>query len=407
MKTYHRSECVVFPDEGSPFHAFGNMTGGYAVRVNGVRIRTSEALYQACRYPHLPERQREILACGSPVDAKMTAKKQVEGQSSRPDWDEVRVDIMEWCLRVKLAFHFKKFGDLLIATGDRDIVEDSPRREQFWGIRSRNNDPDVLEGENTLGRLLMKLRDELNSGLESELMVVPPLAIDNFQLLGRPIGFTPPRPLFKTRSERRTVDVADTPWGGKDTTFDQAAEEVLGLGLRDLGKKHAWTLVRLMFERLVRQTRRQRKDMPDRDAEDVANELLRRLAKGFPNFEGTNARSLGKWMRTSLQNALKSELKRTGRRQDQNQDFGPRGVPNPERLLELREHSDLVEGIIEQIKCEKPLYGRVLEKDLEDASSTEGAEELGITTNHYLVTRHRARRRFEKLYTEALNRNRE
>jgi ribA/ribD-fused uncharacterized protein len=108
------------------------MAPGFPLKVNGVLIRTSEALYQACRFPHLPKVQRLIIDEGSPMTAKMKSKSY--RSQSRPDWDAVRVRIMRWCLRVKLAQHWETFSRLLLATGDQPIVEDS-RKDDFWGAK--------------------------------------------------------------------------------------------------------------------------------------------------------------------------------------------------------------------------------------------------------------------------------
>src|SRR5436309_5954032 len=96
-RTYKRAECAVFSKTKEEFGGLSNMAGGYPLCVNGVRILTSEALYQACRFPHRPEVQRLIIAQKSPMTAKMKSKPHRE--DSRPDWDEVRVLIMRWCLR--------------------------------------------------------------------------------------------------------------------------------------------------------------------------------------------------------------------------------------------------------------------------------------------------------------------
>ena len=64
------------------------MASGFPIRINGVRVLTSEALYQACRFPHRPEVQRLIIEQTSPMTAKMKGKPYRD--DSRPDWDSVR-----------------------------------------------------------------------------------------------------------------------------------------------------------------------------------------------------------------------------------------------------------------------------------------------------------------------------
>ncbi|MBZ0070860.1 MAG: NADAR domain-containing protein [Gammaproteobacteria bacterium] len=182
IRTYKRSESAVFSKTKEAFGGLSNMAAGFPLRVNGVRILTSEALYQACRFPHRPEVQRLIIGEASPMTAKMKSKPY--RQDSRPDWDRVRVKIMRWCLRVKLAQNWRSFSELLLKTGDKQIVEQSSK-DDFWGAKPI--DECTLVGMNVLGRLLMELREEIKTSSRESLKYVQPLTIPDFMLEGRPI----------------------------------------------------------------------------------------------------------------------------------------------------------------------------------------------------------------------------
>ena len=158
------------------------MAGGFPLEVNGVKIRTSEALYQACRFPHIPGIQYEIITQRSPMTAKMKGKP--HRSNSRTDWDAVRIKIMRWCLQVKLAQNWDKFSELLLETGDMPIVEHS-RRDDFWGAKPV--DGETLVGTNALGRLLMELRERVKDEPKENLLYVAPLPIDGFLLYEDPI----------------------------------------------------------------------------------------------------------------------------------------------------------------------------------------------------------------------------
>ncbi|MEO2032575.1 MAG: NADAR family protein [Planctomycetaceae bacterium] len=199
-------ECAVIFKVREEFGGLSNMSNEFPLAVddserhgsiflvadaNGARplpleIGSVEALYQACRYPHQPDWQREIFDAPHAMPAKMAARKQGRRKQSRSDWNEVRVDVMRWCLRVKLDQHFGEFYTLLKSTGDRAIVEKS-RHDRFWGTVLEEDN--VLRGENMLGSLLMELRDWWVEWLgedgdaESPERVLP--AIPNFSLLGR------------------------------------------------------------------------------------------------------------------------------------------------------------------------------------------------------------------------------
>src|SRR5690242_11426522 len=57
---YDLEKCIVI-DESSAFSGLSNVVGGYPLLINGARIATSEALYQACRFPAHPTVQRYII----------------------------------------------------------------------------------------------------------------------------------------------------------------------------------------------------------------------------------------------------------------------------------------------------------------------------------------------------------
>lgn len=182
---YCRTECATFRKTAEKWGEFSNMAGGFPLVVNGVKIFTSEALYQACRFPHLPEVQQEILSQASPMAAKMKGKP--HRKNSRPDFDERRVAIMWWALRVKLACNLPKFSQVLLASRNLPIVEDS-HKDQFWGAKQLTDDAQILVGQNILGRLLAQLRDLIRlEGSDAFFRVEPP-PIPNFLLLGEPIG---------------------------------------------------------------------------------------------------------------------------------------------------------------------------------------------------------------------------
>jgi ribA/ribD-fused uncharacterized protein len=71
----------------------------------------------------------------------------------RPDWDDVKVGIMKRILRAKADQH-EYVRRKLLATGDRELVEDS-WRDDFWGWGPNR------DGKNMLGKLWMEVRSEL------------------------------------------------------------------------------------------------------------------------------------------------------------------------------------------------------------------------------------------------------
>lgn len=157
------------------------MAAGFPIKINNVKIKSSEALYQALRFTEYPEIQSEIIAQNSPMTAKMKSKKY--RQYSRQDWNDIRILIMRWCLRIKLIQNWESFGGLLVETIGRDIVEESVK-DKFWGAIPIEDH--TLVGVNALGRLLMELRDEMPNYLKSKELSPP--KISNLKLFGNEIG---------------------------------------------------------------------------------------------------------------------------------------------------------------------------------------------------------------------------
>lgn len=183
VRTYHPTESAVFRKTNERFGGLSNMAPGFPLVVNNTRIRTSEALYQACRFPGRPDVQRQIIADRSPMTAKVRSKP--FRSDTRPDWNSVRVQVMRWCLRAKLAQNWQKFGDLLLSTGEASIVEKKVGHTDFWASTEQ---PDgTLVGMNVLGRLLMELREQLRGSEVEKLRSVEPLNIPDFLLFKQPI----------------------------------------------------------------------------------------------------------------------------------------------------------------------------------------------------------------------------
>lgn len=80
------------------------------------------------------------------------AKKRGRSIKLRPDWDDVRYDVMVTGLREK--FKHRYLRAVLLSTGDREIREDSPT-DFIWGYRNG--------GQNLLGKALMQVREELRA----------------------------------------------------------------------------------------------------------------------------------------------------------------------------------------------------------------------------------------------------
>ena len=179
-KIYNKDKVITFLKSKEEFGGFSNMNTDFPLRVNYIPIPCSEGLYQACRFPDHPVIQVKVLNSRA-ESAKKLSKIYID--KTRDDWEKVRIKIMRWVLRVKLAQHFFKMGLLLEKTSNKDIVK-LTNDDDFWGAIKNEEYPDMLVGVNALGRLLMELRDEYISENRYYLLVVEPPDIPNFKLVG-------------------------------------------------------------------------------------------------------------------------------------------------------------------------------------------------------------------------------
>jgi len=183
FRTYDINDVASFNKTSEIYGGLSNMASGYPIVVNDVSILTSEALYQACRYPRHPETQNAIIRQRSPMAANMVSKQAIN--DTRQDWFSVRISIMKWCLKVKLVQNWDVFSDLLDSTENKPIVEIS-NIDDYWGCKLRG---DKLVGGNVLGRLLMDLREYRRSIDHRTLSGINPPGIVDFKLLGNNVGF--------------------------------------------------------------------------------------------------------------------------------------------------------------------------------------------------------------------------
>ncbi|MFH1748544.1 MAG: NADAR family protein [Planctomycetota bacterium] len=142
-----------------------------AIEIDGERWPTVEHYYQAQK-SHDPDYRKAVCQARTPGQAKRLGDVRIGSQRQatcswfrthpetlRPDWDEVKLAVMESAVEAK----FRQNEDLaraLLATGDALLVEDS-RRDNFWGAGRKG------AGQNWLGRVLMDVRERLRADRSS------------------------------------------------------------------------------------------------------------------------------------------------------------------------------------------------------------------------------------------------
>lgn len=115
----------------------------------GIEYPSTEHAYQASKT--LDENMRRVIAA---AETPRRAKRLGKSVSVRKDWDKVKLGIMEGILRVKFSQPLFKLK--LLNTGDTLLEEGNTWGDTFWGVCNGI-------GENNLGILLMKIREEFEN----------------------------------------------------------------------------------------------------------------------------------------------------------------------------------------------------------------------------------------------------
>ena len=122
----------------------------YSVEIWGQRFPTAEHAYQSKKFADsAPEVARRIASAATSHEAKDISR--AEALRIAPGWLEKRAALMREVVRAKFAQN-EEVREALRATGSRTIIENS-HEDSFGGIGEG-------EGENTMGKIWMGLRNE-------------------------------------------------------------------------------------------------------------------------------------------------------------------------------------------------------------------------------------------------------
>lgn len=117
------------------------------LHLNGELYPSAEHAFQAMKSLDKDVRLG-MSVCPSAKEAKRAGRR----IKLRPDWEEVKVDIMYQVLKAKFAD--PTLAQLLKETGEEELIEGNTWGDTFWGVCRG-------KGRNELGKLLMRVRTEL------------------------------------------------------------------------------------------------------------------------------------------------------------------------------------------------------------------------------------------------------
>ena len=127
------------------------------ITIDGIMFPTVEHLFQAAKTVSLVEREK-IAAAATPGQAKRLGRNVILCDN----WEEIKEDVMLNALRLKFAI--LPLREMLLATGDEELVEGNTWHDNIWGSCSCERCKNI-KGQNKLGKLLMQVREEIKSSM--------------------------------------------------------------------------------------------------------------------------------------------------------------------------------------------------------------------------------------------------
>ena len=138
---------LVISEFSGKYHFLSNFSQA-EVWLDGESYPSTEHAYQAAKTLD-PQWREKIRSADTPNLAKRLGRK----APVRENWDEIKLDIMYELVRQKFCQH-SALSRKLMDTEGIELIEGNWWGDKFWGVCGG-------EGENNLGKILMRVREEL------------------------------------------------------------------------------------------------------------------------------------------------------------------------------------------------------------------------------------------------------
>ena len=116
----------------------------------GFEYRSVEHAYQALKATN--QKDHDMVANSNKAGE---AKRWGQTIKMREDWEEVKEDVMYGVTKAKFSQNLG-LKKMLIDTGDAELIEGNDWGDIWWGFDIKQK-----KGQNKLGQILMRIRDEL------------------------------------------------------------------------------------------------------------------------------------------------------------------------------------------------------------------------------------------------------
>ncbi len=135
-----------------PYGCFSNFSP-HGIEIQGTYWSTVEHYYQAQKFVGSVDAVIIPLIYAAPTPEDAAALGRCCTRKLRPDWELVKIQVMETAVRKKFITH-ADIRQVLLSTGNDILVENSPT-DYFWGCGTKKT------GHNHLGKILMHVRMEI------------------------------------------------------------------------------------------------------------------------------------------------------------------------------------------------------------------------------------------------------
>ncbi len=144
------------------FYSVSGAYGGFSnfsphpIRLKGKTWPTSEHYFQAQKFAGTADEEAVRQARSPMIAARMGRSRK---RPLRKDWESAKDAIMHEAVLAKFTQH-DDLREILLGTGDAEIVEHT-ENDDYWG------DGGDGRGKNRLGKILMRVREELRGSKNS------------------------------------------------------------------------------------------------------------------------------------------------------------------------------------------------------------------------------------------------
>ena len=140
---------IYFYSTREKYGCFSNFSW-HGFELDGAWWPTSEHYFQAQKFAGTPHAD-QIREVKTPKEAARMGRERT--RPLRPDWEQVKDDIMRKAVLRKFKTH-ADIREVLLSTNDQLIVENAPS-DYYWGCGADGS------GKNMLGQILMEVREIL------------------------------------------------------------------------------------------------------------------------------------------------------------------------------------------------------------------------------------------------------